>query len=91
MPTTLPDGAARDRNQRRRLLAELVPIAVAAFYLLLLAWSAAGLATEIGVLFEPDQRQGAHGGAYGGEYNPMEPVRRTADPAHRPVGGLTQR
>src|ERR1700694_971045 len=38
MPTTLPDLAARARRQRRLLLAELAPVVVAVFYVLLLAW-----------------------------------------------------
>jgi hypothetical protein len=74
MPTTLPDVAARSRHQRQRLLAELLPVVVAAFYLLLLVWSAISLAGDVGVLFAPDQRQDGLSGAPA--INPMEPVRR---------------
>lgn len=73
MPTTLPDAAARDRDQRLPMLSELVPIAVAIFYLLLIACSAAGLATAAHSLFVPDQRPDG--------YNPMEPVGHTGDAA----------
>ena len=83
MPTTLPDAAARDRDRRRRMLAELVPIAVAILYVLLLAGSAAGLASDLSVLFAPDQLQDV--------YNPMEPLGHTADVASRPSRGLAQR
>jgi len=83
MPTTLPNAAARDRDRRRRLLAELVPIAVALLYVLLLACSAAGLASNLSILFAPDQRQDA--------YNPMEPLGHTADAASRPSRGLALR
>lgn len=81
MPTTLPDAATRDRDQRRRMLAELVPLAIVIFYLLLLICSAAGLATDVSVLFAPDQRPDS--------YNPMEPVGRTA--AAMPIRGLASR
>ena len=83
MPTTLPNAAARDRDRRRRMRAELVPIAVAILYVLLLACSAAGLASHLSVLFAPDQRQDI--------YNPMEPLGRTADTASRPSRGLALR
>lgn len=81
MPTTLPDAAARDRDQRRRMLAELVPLAIVIFYLLLLICSAVNLATDVSVLFAPDQRPDG--------YNPMEPVGRTADVM--PIRGLAPR
>ena len=81
MPTTLPDAAARDRDQRRRMLHKLVPLAVVIFYLLLLACVAANLATDVSVLFSPDQRPDG--------YNPMEPVGRTADAT--PLRGLAPR
>jgi hypothetical protein len=71
MPTTLPDLAARARRQRRLLLAELAPVVVAVFYVLLLAWSAAALERNFSLLFGPDLRQG--------EYNPMEPSRPIAE------------
>jgi hypothetical protein len=81
MPTTLPDAAARDRHERRRMLAELVPLAIAIFYLLLLVCSAAALATDVSVLFAPDQRPDG--------YNPMEPVGRAANAI--PIRGLASR
>jgi len=81
MPTTLPDAAARARDQRRPMLSELVPIAVAIFYLLLVACTVAGLATDASVLFAPDQRPD--------RYNPMEPVGHSADAT--PVRGLAPR
>jgi hypothetical protein len=74
MPTTLPDVAARSRHQRQRLLAEFLLIVVAAFYLLLLVWSATSLASDVGALFAPDQHQDGLSGAPA--INPMEPVRR---------------
>ena len=83
MPTTLPNAAARDRDRRRRMLAELVPIAVAILYVLLLACGAAGLASDLSVLFAPDQRQDV--------YNPMEPLGRTAGAASHPSRGLALR
>jgi hypothetical protein len=71
MPPTVPDLAAEARQHRRLALAKLVPIFAAAFYVLLLAWNAATLQTNLSVLFGHDQR---HGG-----YNPMEPSRPIAD------------
>jgi len=78
MPTRLPDAAARSRHQRQRLLAELLPVVVAAIYLLLLVWSASGLATDVGVLFAPDQREDRLSGAPA--YIPVEPVGRRPRP-----------
>ena len=83
MPTTLPNAAARDRDRRRRMRAELIPIAVAIFYVLLLACGAAGLAGDLSVLFAPDQREDV--------YNPMEPLGRTAGAASHPSRGLALR
>jgi hypothetical protein len=85
MPTTLPDVAARERRQRRRLFAELVPIALAIFYLVLLAWSAVGLATDVGVLFAPTEPQANP------TYSPMEPAGRTADAAGARILALAPR
>jgi hypothetical protein len=65
MPTTSPDLAAGARQQYRLTLAKLASIVAAAFYVLLLAWNAAALQTNLGLLFGHDQRRG--------EYNPMEP------------------
>jgi hypothetical protein len=76
MPTTLPDRAARSRHQRRRLLAEFAPLAAAAFYLLLLAWSLIPLAADFGAPLRPDRLQGE----FNGDYNPMEPGHRTQGP-----------
>jgi hypothetical protein len=69
VPTTLPDRAARLRYEQRRLLAELTPMVVAVFYLLLLAWNVTTLGTNFSVLSAPDRRPGE----FNGEYNPMEP------------------
>ncbi len=85
MPTTLPDLAARERRQRRRLLVELVPIAIAIVYLVLLAWSAVGLATDAGMLFRPAEREPNPA------YNPMEPAGRSADTASRRIVALASR
>jgi len=70
MPTTLPDLAARIRHQRRLALAERAPIVVAAFYLLLLAWTVATLEVNFSKPFEPAHRPG--------DYNPMEPGHGTS-------------
>ena len=83
MPTTLPDAAARDRDRRRRMLTELIPVAVAILYVLLLACSAAGLAGDLSVLFAPGQLQDV--------YNPMEPLGHTADAVSRPSRGFALR
>jgi len=71
MPTTLPDNAARAARHHRPLFAELTSIAVAIFYLLLLAWNVASLETSFSLLFGHDQRPG--------EYNPMEPSHPSAE------------
>jgi len=65
MPTTLPNLAAGARQQHRLTLARLAAIVAVAFYVLLLAWNAATLQTNLSLLFGHDQRRG--------EYNPMEP------------------
>jgi hypothetical protein len=75
MPTTLPDNAARAARHHRPLFAELTSIAVAIFYLLLLAWNMASLETSFSLLFGHDQRPGE----YEGEYNPMEPSHPSAE------------
>ncbi len=67
MPTTLPDSSSRAARRRRPLLAWLASIAVAIFYLMLLAWNMASLETSFSLLF------GQHQGERSGEYNPMEP------------------
>ena len=74
MPTALPDNAARAARHHRPLFAELTSIAVAIFYLLLLAWNMASLETSFSLLFGHDQRQG--------EYNPMEPGHLIAEQGH---------
>ena len=84
MPTTLPDNAARAARHHRPLFAEFTSIAVAIFYLLLLAWNMASLETRFSLLFGHDQRQEQ----YNGQYNPMEPSppgaeRRAAAPGAR--------
>ena len=76
MPTTLPDGAARTRYQRRLLVAEIAAVVVAMLYVGLLAWSMAALDANLRVVPEPEQRLG--------DYNPMEP-------SHTTVGGLLAR
>ena len=76
MPTTLPDRAARTRHQRRLPFAELASIMVAMLYVGLLAWNMATLETNLRMFPGPEQRQG--------DYNPMEPIHRTA-------GGLVAR
>jgi hypothetical protein len=80
MPTMLPDIAARARNRRHLKFVKLTSIVLAAFYVLLLAWNAATLETNLSLLFGHDQRRG--------EYNPMEPshpiaARRAAAPEGR--------
>jgi hypothetical protein len=65
MPTTLPNMAAAARQRRSPTFAKLTTVAMVTVYMLLLTWSVATLATNIGALFGHDQRQG--------EYNPMEP------------------
>jgi hypothetical protein len=72
MPTTLPDNAARAARHHRPPFAEITSVAVAVFYLLLLAWNMASLETSFSLLFGHDQRQGQ----YSGEYNPMELSRK---------------
>jgi hypothetical protein len=73
MPTTLPDRAAGGRHQRRRLLAEFAPMAAAAFYLLLLAWSLIPLAANFSAPLRPDSQLNR-------DYNPMEPGRGAQGP-----------
>ena len=73
MPTTLPDSAAR--AGRPPPFAGLTFIAVAIFYLLLLAWNMASIETSFSLLFGHDQRQGG----YNAEYNPMEPGHPSAE------------
>jgi hypothetical protein len=80
MPTTLPDLAAEARQQHRLLLGRLAPVVAAAFFVLLLAWNAAALQTNISLLFGHDQRRG--------EYNPMEPSHPIAA---RPAAATTAR
>ncbi|HWF94092.1 MAG TPA: hypothetical protein VG291_03955 [Xanthobacteraceae bacterium] len=75
MPTTLPDSPSRAARRRRPLLAELASIAVAIFYLLLLAWNMASLETSFSLRLGHDQRQGEHNR----EYNPMEPDHPTSE------------
>ena len=65
MPTTLPNVAAAARQRRSLTFAKLTSILMVTVYLLLLVWSVATLAMNVGVLFGHDQRPGA--------YNPMEP------------------
>lgn len=91
MPTTLPDPAARKRRQRPRMHAELVPIAAALLYLLLLAWSAASLATDTSALFASTQPLDRYSPGYNPEYNPMEPVGHTADAIIRRLHRLAAR
>lgn len=79
MPTTLPDMASVARHHRRLALAKLAPIVVAAFYLLLLAWSALTLEANSSLLFGDHHRQG--------EYSPMEPNHPIADPRMAAVAG----
>jgi hypothetical protein len=80
MPTTLPDRAARNRHQRRRLLAEFAPMAAAALYLLLLAWSLIPLAADFSAPFRPDRLHGELNSQFNGDYNPMEPGHGTQGP-----------
>ena len=90
MPTTLPDTtllAARARQQRRRLLAELIPVAVVIVYVLLLAWNWATLAVNFSDLFERVERQDQRSG----EYNPMEPGHGVGVGANSSTGWLARR
>jgi hypothetical protein len=83
MPTTLPDMAARARHRRRLLFAELTPIVVAIFYVLLLAWTVATLETNFSMPFGPDQRPG--------DYNPMEPSHSTREASNWPGDWIARR
>jgi hypothetical protein len=83
MPTTLPDMAARARHRRRLLFAELTPIVVTIFYVLLLAWNMATLETNFSMPLGPDQRPG--------DYNPMEPSHSTHEDSNWPNDWIAQR
>ena len=74
MPTTLPDRAPHRRHQREHLLAGFLPAVLAVFYLLLLASSSAGLATDLGALFAPDHHPSRISDGPTPAYNPIEPV-----------------
>jgi hypothetical protein len=78
MPTTIPDRAARARDRRRQLLAELTPVVAVMLYLLLLAWNMAAFETSFGA-----PRQGG--------YNPMEHCHRTTVWSSWPIDWLAQR
>jgi hypothetical protein len=55
------------------MLAEVIPIAAAIFYLLLLAWDAAALEANFRWLFELAPRQDQSQDQGSNRYNPMEP------------------